>query len=187
MSLTLPTLCLELPYQRDSSRYFESVQDLAWPVFLDSANTDIAIGRYDIIAADPFITLETRNESTLIHYQDGREDHLEDDPFLLLQQILQPLHQQATDLPFSGGAIGYFSYDLGRRIEPLPAITTDAENIPEMTIGIYDWAVITDHKLQRCWLASFGLNPLTEENWPDLEQRFRSLPPPAQKRRRLSL
>jgi len=174
MSLKLPPLCIELSYSRDSARYFESIQNLSWPIFLDSANTDIAVGRYDIIAADPFITLETRGQNTLVCYQNGHQHNSSEDPFSLLQQILQPFHQPTTDLPFSGGAIGYFSYDLGRRIEQLPVVATDAENIPEMAIGIYDWAIICDHKLQRCWLASFGLDPLTQQNWRSITDRVQS-------------
>jgi anthranilate/para-aminobenzoate synthase component I len=38
----------------------------------------------------------------------------------------------ASDLPFTGGAIGYFSYDLARRFERLPALAADDEKMPEM-------------------------------------------------------
>lgn len=134
---------------------------------LDSANTEPAVGRYDILAADPFITLETRGDTTTIS-QDGNTEDSSDDPFALLDRILQPRQQTVTDLPFAGGAIGYFGYDLGRRIEDLPSMAADAENIPDMAVGIYDWAVITDHQQQRCWLASFGLDPGTEAKWSAL-------------------
>lgn len=134
---------------------------------LDSANTGGLDGRYDIMAADPFITLETHGDKTTIK-RNGHSEIVSEDPFLLLERLLQPHTQQATDLPFAGGAVGYFAYDLGRRIEELPSIAEDTEQIPDMAVGIYDWAVITDHQLKRCWLASFGLRPQTEANWPKL-------------------
>ncbi|EEF80738.1 para-aminobenzoate synthase, component I [Methylophaga thiooxydans DMS010] len=94
-----------------------------------------------------------------------------------MESLLSPTHQSQTSLPFCGGAIGYFAYDLGRRIESLPAYALDAEGIPEMAVGIYDWAVITDHKLKRCWLASFGLDPHTHTIWPDLVEILSSVTP----------
>lgn len=171
MSQQLPPLCVELPYPDDSERYFRQLRQRHWPVFLDSANTALPVGRYDIIAADPFITLECHGEQTRISSETGNETSTED-PFILLDRLLKFYHQVATDLPFAGGAIGYFAYDLGRRIETLPSTALDAEQIPDMAVGIYDWAVVTDHQQQRCWLASFAQHPQTRENWSDLVALF---------------
>ena len=168
MSLQLPPLYSELLYPGDSASLFSKLRNRRWPVMLDSANTGCPIGRYDIIAADPFITLETRGEETLIQRTSGRETSAED-PFALLETVLKPFKQARSDLPFTGGAIGYFGYDLGRRIEKLPSQAEDAEHIPDMAVGIYDWAVIIDHHLQRCWLASFGVNPQTRSDWNDIK------------------
>lgn len=167
MSQTLPPLCVELPYPGDSERYFRQLRQRHWPVILDSANTSLPTGRYDIIAADPFITLECRGNETRIVSAAGTRFSNED-PFLLLDELLKQYHQPRSDLPFAGGAIGYFGYDLGRRIEDLPSTSLDAEAIPDMAVGIYDWAVITDHQQQRCWLASFAQDPQTTEKWSEL-------------------
>lgn len=167
MTLQLPPLCTELPYPEDSATLFAKLRSHHWPVILDSANTGGENGRYDIMAADPFITLETVGLETIITQQ-GDRTISQADPFELLETLLSPLQQSQTSLPFSGGAIGYFAYDLGRRIETLPAQALDAEGIPEMAVGIYDWAVITDHELRRCWLASFGLDPTSQAIWPTL-------------------
>jgi para-aminobenzoate synthetase component 1 len=170
MSQSRPPLCHELPYPGDSARYFNQLRQYHWPVMLDSANTDPASGRYDILAANPFITLETRGNTTTIS-ENGEQRLSGDDPFALLDSLL-PREKTLTDLPFAGGAIGFFGYDLGRRIEDLPATAADAENIPDMAVGIYDWAVIVDHQQQRCWLASFGLHPDTRAQWPGLIALF---------------
>ena len=154
MTANFPSLCIELPYKPDSADYFEAIRDLSWPVFLDSANTDLDSGRYDIMAADPFITLQTRDLDTCIDYRDGKQQHSSDDPFTILQSILAPLSQASSVLPFTGGAIGYLGYDLGRRIEDIPQQTIDAEDLPEMAVGIYDWAIVIDHKNKQCFLAS---------------------------------
>ena len=173
MSNQPPSLCVELPYQPDSSHYFELLRDLPWPVFLDSSQRNTQNDRYDILAADPLVTLTTTDNGTSIQDRLGNETLSQTDPFLLLQQQLQKHPEQtATDLPFCGGAIGYFGYDLGRKIESLKNIARNNEQIPDMAIGIYDWAIITDHQQQQCWLASFGLDEHTHQQWSQLVERF---------------
>lgn len=78
-----------------------------------------------------------------------------------------------TDLPFNGGAIGYFSYDLARRLEKLPVIAEDAEAIPEMAVGIYRWAVVVDHLQQQTQMVG---HDIPNERWHQLIKLFRSLP-----------
>lgn len=168
MITKLPPLSAELPYHADSDILFAAIRDLPWAVFLDSATTEGENGRFDIIAADPFITLQTRDQTTTVQYRDTADQLSSDDPFALLQTILQQYTQPLSDFPFCGGAIGYFSYDLGRRIEKLPELAMDSEQIPEMAVGIYDWAVINDHHQQHCWLVSYGINPDTRRNWSNL-------------------
>lgn len=171
MNSDYPSLTTELPYIEDSATLFSRIRDYPWPVMLDSANTSPDIGRYDILAAGPFITLETTTGTTQITRHHSKEC-VTSDPFLLLNDILSDYKQRKTDLPFAGGAIGYFAYDLGRYLEVLPEIAKDAEQIPDMAIGIYDWAVIVDHKLKRCWLSSHGLDPQTHKIWPELLQKL---------------
>ena len=179
--LSLPPLCTELPYLSDSALYFEAIRNKPWPVFLDSSNiTRTNDGRYDIQSAAPFITLATTAENTLIKRSYNDVQLSSDDPFAILQTILHELKPQPqTDLPFCGGALGYFAYDLGRRIEKLPEQTLDAEHIPEMVIGIYDWAIVTDHQLQRCWLASYGLHAETQNMWDKLVDELLHISSPA--------
>jgi para-aminobenzoate synthetase component 1 len=52
------------------------------------------------------------------------------------------------------------------------------EDMPEMAVGIYDWALINDHKTQRCYLVSHGVNEDTEKQWLSLIDRFNSLSRP---------
>ncbi len=165
----------EIPYHHDSSLLFERIAHLPWPMFLDSgqmleANTGKAgsqYGRYDILVAEPFITLVTCGKMTTIT-QNAKAETSEDDPFLLLKNILKQYSAPKSDLPFAGGALGYFAYDLARRIEKLPTNAVPAIEIPEMMIGIYDWAIVVDHREKRSFLVSHALNAETHEIWPSL-------------------
>ncbi|MFW5451001.1 MAG: aminodeoxychorismate synthase component I [Methylophagaceae bacterium] len=176
MPANLPPLCEQLPYQSNSSLYFEALADLPWPVFLDSTQNSTQDNRYDILAADPFITLVTSDDGTITQNRQSSETLSQSDPFLLLQHQLQKYAKQVpTELPFCGGAIGYFAYDLGRRIEVLANTSSNNEHIPDMAVGIYDWAIITDHQEKKCWLASYGLDNTTHTQWHQLIERFKQL------------
>lgn len=169
-----PPLLSELPYQPDSARLFEAIADSPWAVFLDSGRHYPAQSRYDILSAEPCVRLVTRGPLTEI-YADTIELSRED-PFSLVRRALAADPACASTLPFCGGAIGYFGYDLARRIEQLPALAEDAERIPEMAIGIYDWAVVVDHRERRSWLVGQGRDPETDLKWDSLLERFRKTP-----------
>lgn len=59
----------------------------------------------------------------------------------------------SPDLPFRGGAIGYFGFELARHIESLPATTIDDVGVPDLVIGWYDAALVWDRLNQRGWLC----------------------------------
>ena len=165
----------ELPYFEDSAALFMPWADRHWAVFLDSGFPHSRQGRFDILAADPVCTLVTRGKLTEIS-QDGHITVSSDDPFELVKQALGDKIDSLPTLPFYGGAIGYFAYDLARRLERLPSLAHDEENIPEMVIGIYDWAVIVDHLERRSWLVGLGRDPSTLARWPHLCHSFSQIP-----------
>jgi para-aminobenzoate synthetase component 1 len=164
-------LLYELPYSADSTTLFSKLTNRPWAVYLDSGQPMGEYGRYDILAADPFVTLVATDTRTEISDLSGVRSSA-DDPFLLLKQVLAEYAPAVSDLPFCGGAIGYFSYDLARRLEQLPNLAVDAEHIPQMMVGVYDWAVVVDHRLQRTWLVSSGFDNKTHAQWPALCSMF---------------
>lgn len=161
----------ELPYYRNSAALFGLIAVEQWSIFLDSGFPHIDSGRYDILTAAPYITLSTYGEETYI--VDGQQTICSrDDPFELVKSALGDRTTNLTGLPFCGGAMGYFAYDLGRRIESLPERAQRDITIPDMAIGIYDWAVIVDHHQRRSWLVGQGKDPATEEKWRALQEMF---------------
>lgn len=59
--------------------------------------------------------------------------------------------------PFTGGAVGYWSYDFGRRFERLPAIARDDLALPDFVMGLYDIVGAFEHASGRAWLFATGL------------------------------
>ncbi|MFQ3339311.1 MAG: para-aminobenzoate synthetase component 1 [Colwellia sp.] len=125
-----------------------------WAMWLDSSNSDHVDSRFDIIVWQPIATLTTQGNSTEIFFTDlyypenSSSEKSTDDPLLLLKQLQEKLFKAPTThqfLPFLGGALGYFAYDLGRRFEPLPNVSKQDINLPEMAVGLYERAVIFDN------------------------------------------
>lgn len=170
--------CLvELPYTAQTSNRIAWLIDEPWAVFLSSGGSTDYGARFDIFAAQPEITLISRSECTEIRDADGNRIRVSnDDPFEILRHELKVEPVSSCGLPFCGGAIGYFGYDLARRIERLPEAADDDESIPEMMIGIYDWAYIADHQEKRSWLISAGRYQSTNDKWEDLVKRFGETP-----------
>lgn len=162
-------LTAPLPYFADSAELFSAISGKAWAVFLDSGYPYSNQGRYDIIAAEPVCTLVTHGDTTEIT-RNGVAVKSDENPFDLVKQQLLPETTGFDDLPFNGGAIGYFSYDLARRLETLPVIAEDAEHIAEMAVGIYAWAVIVDHQQQKSYLVGYDCD---ERTWQGLIEQFK--------------
>ena len=161
-----------LPYFADSSALFSSIADQDWAVFLDSGFPHSTQGRYDIMAANPICTLVTHGDITNIT-RNTLTNTSTKDPFDLVKEQLLPCDDSFQDLPFNGGAIGYFSYDLARRLEKLPIIAHNAEHIADMAMGIYQWAVIVDHQKQQSFLV--GHTNGDEQQWQALIKQFSHL------------
>jgi len=142
---------LDLPYPGDSVRLFAPLARQPWAHWLDSAWPASRAGRHDIITALPRATLVTRGRETRIDQADGRAERSRDNPLELLRARLGPQHAPVA-APFTGGALGYFAYDLARRLHRLPVLASDVEGLPEMAVGIYDGALVVDHHERTCRL-----------------------------------
>jgi len=166
----------QLRYHSDSARLFSRVAHLPWAMILDSGQLinpatgkpGSQYGRYDILVANPFMTFSTVGPITTIT-ADGQKVRLStEDPFELIKAATSPYQAAKTDWPFTGGAVGYWGYDLARRLERLERIAQDDGVIPQMQIGLYDWAVVVDHRNQTAHLLSNGFDRQTRESWEDL-------------------
>ncbi|MEX2488498.1 MAG: aminodeoxychorismate synthase component I [Pseudomonadales bacterium] len=144
----------ELPYSVDPFAWFASVRDRPWPVILESRGCSGQ--RFDIIAADPAIIISARDDVTTVAKQ-GREYTSNLDPFSVVQQEVadrQPDEPCPVDSVFTGGAIGYFGYELARHVERLPEPPVNDLDMPDMLVGIYDWFIVIDHLSGRAMVLS---------------------------------
>ncbi len=153
-----------------------------WAMLLDSTDTDHIDARYNIIVANPIATLVTQGETTDIchFFTDGatESEQSNDDPFTLLNQQIKHYFPNplACHLPFSGGAVGCFSYDLGRRIETLPNLAKKDIALPEMNVGLYQWALIFDTQLKQWSLVHYLGKAALDRQLAKIEEQLKKNP-----------
>jgi anthranilate synthase component 1 len=117
---------------------------------LESAEQGQHLGRFSFLGV---------GARALVTYADGRltvqenGDRLSvehDDPFTAVADLMRsyrpPASGEAAALPpLAGGLVGYFGYDLVRRLEPLPDAPPDDLGLPEMAFLLADTVLVFDH------------------------------------------
>ena len=126
-----------LPYFANPADYFAHIRHAPGAVLLDSGRPAADRGRYDLMSAWPAQTLSVQpDESGRAFLQRLRE---------ALTQLGNAELPEPYELPFAGGLIGYLSYDFGRQLEQLPAHSQDDVQLPDAQLGLYTWALVSDH------------------------------------------
>src|SRR5687767_11850239 len=102
-----------------------------FPFLLESAGG----GRYSFAGADPFAVLLARGDRLTL-WRDGREETLRGDPFDAVRRLLADYRVENPEgLPFPGGAVGAFGYDLGQHLERMPHRAEDDLDFPDLLLG----------------------------------------------------
>lgn len=168
-----------LNYATHCIQYLQCVRHLGQAVLLDSGYPKCQRGRFDIISAGPIATLYSHKGKL------GGDSLVFDceqitDPFAALKQLQAQAKIDLGDLsnhqevPFCGGLLGHFSYDLGRSIETMPNIAQDDMSLPEMHLGLYNWAIIIDHKRHECYLV--GSDLIAQDEFNKIERLLLNAP-----------
>ncbi|MDK1290043.1 aminodeoxychorismate synthase component I [Pseudoalteromonas umbrosa] len=142
--------CIAVDISLSTVEVFEkiSIQDHA--ILLDSSDATHENSRYDIISFAPAHVLEAKNGQVFL-------DNIAQDKnvFEILHQELKQLCPKRTEaVPFCGGWLGYFGYDLGRYIESLPQNAISDIPLPDTVVGLYLDALIYDNKQSQWYYVS---------------------------------
>jgi len=154
-------LISKIPYKVDTTTYYEQIRHLDWPVFFDSCyqsdREKSQYARYDIISADPFVKIYSNLNSIKV-CEKNQTFHSNDDGLEIVQNYINKYSRPYSEIPFIGGAIGYCSYEMDEK-------KIDNYNLPKISMGIYDWALIVDHFLQEAYLVTTNVDEETKKNW----------------------
>ncbi|MFG6139540.1 aminodeoxychorismate synthase component I [Halomonas sp. B23F22_10] len=172
--MTSPLEITPHPYRDAPLAAFAALRHRPGAVLLDSGRPAAPGGRYDILSCDPLSVLEVDAEGRC-HGDDAPTDLA---PFDAQRALLERLPRDvpASELPFLGGLIGYWSYDLGRCLEPIPGSARPAAELPAARVGLYDWALIQDHDRREAWLVATPERRTEVLSWLDAAADARDAP-----------
>ncbi|HKJ83961.1 MAG TPA: anthranilate synthase component I [Mariprofundaceae bacterium] len=98
---------------------FARLRDEGNCFLLESAEGGERWGRYSIIGFSPACVACERDGVLYLQYREGGSEQLAGEEILswLRREVIEVADGDTPDLPFSGGAVGYFSYDMVHRFE----------------------------------------------------------------------
>lgn len=115
---------------------------------LESVEKGEQLGRYSFIGVNAPLTVTSYGDRSLVGGAGGTViEEQQSDPLQVIKNLLcDRTPVKLRGLPrFSGGAVGYFGYDLVRFMERLPATAKSTLNVPDMIVLLADNLVAFDH------------------------------------------
>ena len=103
-------------------------------------------GRYSILGISPACRASAEGNHTRLYFRDGHEEVYQGDVLAWLREhVLEQTYLPVDDLPFAGGAVGYFGYQLVSRFEDIPANLPDPVGAPESAYLLVDRFMVFDN------------------------------------------
>jgi len=102
-------------------------------------------GRYSFIGAKPFAVFYSKADDLSIQI-DGETFHKKGDPFRELKVLINGFQGLSSSRVFTGGAVGYISYDAIRMVEKIPDKNPDDITVPDIFFILPSELIVFDHK-----------------------------------------
>ncbi|MFX3633480.1 MAG: anthranilate synthase component I [Candidatus Pristimantibacillus sp.] len=131
-------------------RLFQHFAEEKHAFLLESVEGGVKWARYSFIGTDPFMMLYGKN-GTMVLEKNGEVQHFDDKPIELLKAHLRSYRSPSIPNlpPFTGGAIGFFGYDLLQYYEKLPAHRIDDLQMNDLQFMFCDQVIVFDHFKQQ--------------------------------------
>ncbi len=131
---------------------YSRIADGQYSFLLESVEGGENVGRYSFIGAKPRMVFSSKGKTVSVEERGASKTYdVADSPVEELRRIMR----QFTTVPvpalprFSGGAVGYFSYDAIQFFEDLPQRNDDDLELPELYFVLTDTLVAFDHVRHR--------------------------------------
>ncbi|MCX8082494.1 MAG: anthranilate synthase component I [bacterium] len=161
---------------------FLKIRKGTYNFLLESAEQEEKVGRYSFLGTNPELVITGKGKDVEIYNNRSGEKQTissEVTTSVIDKILLENIAPSYSNLPgFTGGLIGYFSYDFVRQIEKLPDISPDTLNTPDFFFILAGDMAIFDHfKRKIILVTNVKINEWTspEEGYKDGCSRLESL------------
>jgi anthranilate synthase component 1 len=140
------------------SAFLKLEKDRSHAFLLESVEGGETIARYSFLGSDPFL---------ILHYRDGQ-------PANFMQNLRATMARykavRVPNLPpFTGGAVGYFGYDMVRTIEDIPSTGIDDLGIDDAVLMFFKTVLAFDHLRHQIHIIT---NIILEESQASIEKQY---------------
>ena len=141
------------------SAFLKLEKDRPYAFLLESVEGGETIARYSFLGCDPFL---------ISRYRDGQPARLHAEPSRRRWQRFKSVKLPNLP-PFTGGAVGYFGYDMVRTIEDIPDTGRDDLGIDDAVLMFYKTVLAFDHLRHQIHIIS---NLLVDESSEPIETQY---------------
>lgn len=160
---------IELDNYYDSFNVYKLFEQNKDAIFLDSSKEDKHLSKYSFIGINPYIRFLSKGNEVIIDdniYKDV-------DPFDKLEELLNKYKlEYESDIPFISGAIGYFSYDIGRMLEELPDTSKELISLPDSIFVFFDNLIIFDLQNKKTYITGYGQLKESKKSIEDIKNKI---------------
>ncbi len=160
---------------------FRKIADSPHAFLLESVEGGENLARYSFLGSSPMAVFRSKGQEVEISFANGRRESFRDamplDRLRDLMKRFTPVDDPSLP-PFTGGAVGYISYDEIRNLEPIGPPKTDDLGLPDTYFVVTDSLLIFDHVKHRLKImvnAHIDERTTAEEAYEDAVRRINSL------------
>jgi para-aminobenzoate synthetase component 1 len=157
----------ELPAGFDLIEAFELLRSDPFPWLLDSALPSRRLGRFSFAGSDPYLVLRAFGERVELDCRrvvradlTSGGSTLESDPLAVARSLLPAPPGRGgggeLPLPFAGGAVGYWGYELAQCVEPVLLHARNDLGLPDLVLLYVDRLLAVERLEGRAFSVGLG-------------------------------
>ncbi|MBU1299992.1 MAG: anthranilate synthase component I family protein, partial [Bacteroidetes bacterium] len=134
---------------------FKKLHHKSGTILLESTMQHPDLGRRSIIVTDPIAIISFEN-GELFESKHGNKSKISEEPLDYINSILTKNQIGEDTKDFSGGFVGYFSYDFGCSFENVRLTKPRSTFLPDLFFGFYKWGLTYDHYKKEWKISGVG-------------------------------
>lgn len=140
---------------------FRKIDSSDYSFLFESVEGGDKWARYSFMGSEPSVVFRSKGRNIEIIHSGGETERFEGDPILALRDLLSRYRLVCSEeLPrFSGGAVGYFGYDIVRFIENIPETSPDELKLWDSIYMVMDTVLAFDNVTNKIKIVSNAYVP----------------------------